>query len=52
MVARSINDGFPALLRGLEEDEEVEVQREAFVTEGTEELKEARTYIAHFSLRR
>ena len=49
MVSRSINDGFPTLLRGLEEDE---VQREAFVTEGTEELKEARTYIAHFSLRR
>ena len=52
MSDRGETNGMPMALRGLDLDEEVERQQEAFVTEGTEALKEARIQIAHFSLAR
>lgn len=52
MVERGLKDGFPALLRGLDTEEAPEIQQEAFITEGTKELKEARRKILQFSLPR
>lgn len=52
MVGRGETNGMPTLLRGLEIEEEQEIQQEAFMTEGTESLKEAREQIARFSLTR
>lgn len=52
MVERGETNGMPTILRGVNIEEEQEIQQEAFVTEGTETLKEARIRIARFSLAR